>query len=128
MPGPEPDDPSFDGDSTIIGDQPVMSILKSNKRPPRLEQAKGPGAPRVFALLNAEVIVGRAPQADVSIQSGMISRKHMVLKRNGLEFTFTDLESANGVMLNGVKAHSAVLHEGDTLQVGDVVFIFHEGD
>ena len=40
MPGPELDDePDFDGDSTIIGDQPVVSVLKSNKRPPRLEQA-----------------------------------------------------------------------------------------
>jgi hypothetical protein len=28
---------------------------------------------------------------------------------------------------NGVKAHSAVLHGGDTIQIGDVVFVFHEG-
>jgi hypothetical protein len=30
------------------------------------------------------------------------------------------------VYLNGVRAHSAVLHDGDTLQIGDVVFVFHE--
>ena len=29
--------------------------------------------------------------------------------------------------LNGVKAHSAVLHGGDTLQIGDVVLVFRRG-
>jgi pSer/pThr/pTyr-binding forkhead associated (FHA) protein len=52
----------------------------------------------------------------------------MSLTRNGPQFSCTDLDSANGVLLNGIKAHSAVLHEGDTLQIGDVVFVFREGD
>jgi pSer/pThr/pTyr-binding forkhead associated (FHA) protein len=42
--------------------------------------------------------------------------------------TVTDLNSSNGMYLNGVKAHSAVLHEGDQIQIGNVVFIFHEGE
>jgi hypothetical protein len=31
------------------------------------------------------------------------------------------------MFLNGIKTHSAVLREGDTIQMGDVVFVFHEG-
>ena len=38
-----------------------------------------------------------------------------------------DLDSRNGVYLNGVKIHSAVLHGGDNLQLGSVVLVFHEG-
>jgi pSer/pThr/pTyr-binding forkhead associated (FHA) protein len=38
-----------------------------------------------------------------------------------------DLESANGVYLNGVRVHSAGLFEGDTIQIGDVLLMFREG-
>ena len=57
----------------------------------------------------------------------LISRKHVVITKNGAEFRCRDLDSANGLYLNGVKAHSAVLHDGDAIQIGDVVFVFHEG-
>jgi pSer/pThr/pTyr-binding forkhead associated (FHA) protein len=38
-----------------------------------------------------------------------------------------DLESSNGVFLNGVRVHSAALHEGDVIQIGDAVLVFREG-
>jgi len=48
-----------------------------------------------------------------------------LLERDG-EYSFVDLDSANGVYLNGVLAHAAVLREGDLLEFGEVAFIFHE--
>ena len=90
-------------------------------------QVQGPGAPREFVLDLPEVIVGRSLHATISIDGGGVSRQHFSLKRNGPEYTFTDLDSANGVFLNGVKTHSAVLREGDVLQLGDVVLVYHEG-
>jgi pSer/pThr/pTyr-binding forkhead associated (FHA) protein len=50
----------------------------------------------------------------------------VVFRRQGPELQLADLDSANGVYVNGVKTHSAVLHEGDTIQIGDVVFVLHE--
>jgi pSer/pThr/pTyr-binding forkhead associated (FHA) protein len=51
-----------------------------------------------------------------------------MLKRGAQgQFTLVDLESRNGVYLNGVKVHSALLHDGDNIQLGTVVFVFHEG-
>ncbi len=98
---------------------------RSGKQP-LLEQVRGPGAPRRFPLAVAETVVGRGQQANVTIDSALLSRRHVVFKRNGPELTLVDLDSANGVFVNGVKAHSAVLHEGDTIQIGDVVFVLHE--
>ena len=37
-----------------------------------------------------------------------------------------DFESRNGVFLNGIKVHSAILRDGDILQLADVVFDFYE--
>jgi len=117
-----------DEDATVVGKLAPVPVVKPGKRAPRLEQVGGPGSPRSFELALDETIVGRAVQAHICVPSSLISRRHMALKKNGPQFSCTDLDSANGVLLNGVKAHSALLHEGDTLQIGDVVFVFREGD
>lgn len=122
----EPDD-RFD-EPTTIGNAPLpASAVPRPKKPFLLEQVAGPGAPRAFTLELDDTVLGRSLSANISIESGGISRQHAVVKRTGPEFSVTDLNSANGIYLNGVKTHSAILREGDTLQLGDVVFVFHEG-
>jgi pSer/pThr/pTyr-binding forkhead associated (FHA) protein len=117
---------SYDPDSTIAGDVSVVAGSARAQKVPTLEQVRGPGAPRRFALSIAETVVGRGMQANVAIDSALLSRRHVVFRRLGPELSMADLDSANGVYVNGVKAHSAVLHEGDTIQIGDVVFVLHE--
>lgn len=115
-----------DPDSTMAGTIPIVSGMPQSRKLPTLEQVRGPGAPRRFGLALAETVVGRGNQSNVVIDSALLSRRHVVFRRNGPELSLADLDSANGVYVNGVKAHSAVLHEGDTIQVGDVVFVLHE--
>lgn len=113
---------------TTVGELPLATpVVPMHKRPFWLEQVAGPGAPREFTLELAETVLGRSLSANISIESSSISRQHAVLKRAGPEFTVTDLNSANGMYLNEVKTHSAVLCEGDVIQLGDVIFVFHEG-
>ena len=38
----------------------------------------------------------------------------------------TDNDSRNGVLLNGVQVHSAVLHDGDVIAIADNVFVYRE--
>jgi pSer/pThr/pTyr-binding forkhead associated (FHA) protein len=114
--------------TTVVKDLLVpASIRAAMKKPFLLEQVAGPGAPRQFVLELDEIIVGRSIQSTISVDGNGMSRQHLTIKKAGPEYTFTDLNSANGVFLNGVKTHSAVLRQGDTLQLGDVVFVFHEG-
>ena len=98
------------------------------KKIARLEQKQGPGSPQVYDLELIETVVGRSASAHICIDSHLISRKHLSFSNNSEQVTATDLNSSNGMYLNGVKAHSAVLHEGDQIQIGNVVFIFHEGE
>ena len=116
----------FDPDSTIAGDVSIVGGVPRSQRLPTLEQVQGPGSPRRFTLAIAETVVGRGQQANVTIDSALLSRRHVMFRRQGPELSLADLDSANGVYVTGVKAHSAVLHEGDTIQIGDVVFILHE--
>ncbi len=102
--------------------------LSTEQTPSILEMVQGPGAPRNYELHRTEYVVGRSIECDLPINSTDLSRKHVALRRmpSG-QFNLVDLESRNGVYVNGVKIHSAVLHDGDSVQMGSILFVFHEG-
>lgn len=89
-----------------------------------LEMVKGPGAPRLYKLLLPSMLVGRDAAADIWVESMELSRRHLRVNRVGDEYMAVDQESRNGVFLNGVKVHSAVLRDGDQLQLADTVFLY----
>ncbi|HEY3762793.1 MAG TPA: FHA domain-containing protein [Verrucomicrobiae bacterium] len=91
-----------------------------------LEQIEGEGSPRQIPLERPQLVIGRG-EADVPLTSLRASRQHAILTLKGMDFTIRDNESHNGIFLNGVKIHSAILRDGDVLQVADCAFIFREG-
>jgi len=115
-----------DATSTASKSRTTMKAMKKAK-PFFLEQVEGPGGRREFILDQDVMTVGRLPESEVRLDSNEVSRKHMLLKKIGDEYACTDMESHNGVFLNGIKIHSATLREGDTIQLGDVILIYHEG-
>ena len=117
----------FDSDPTIVGEPSALAAPGAVRRPPRLELVQGAGAPREFALLCEETVIGRSAQATICIESLLLSRRHVALRRTGPELRLVDLQSANGVYLNGVRVHSAALFDGDTIQIGDVLLLYREG-
>jgi len=92
-----------------------------------LEQIEGDGSPRVILLEGDELIIGRGNDAQVRLTSKSVSRHHAILRVRGTDCTLYDNNSNNGVFLNGVKVHSAVLRDGDAILVGDNEFIYGEG-
>jgi pSer/pThr/pTyr-binding forkhead associated (FHA) protein len=93
---------------------------------PFLELIKGPGAPRRFILNKPEMIAGRDEQADIPLPSANGSRRHARITCRPHEVAIHDFESRNGVFLNGIKVHSAILRDGDVVQLADFVFEFCE--
>jgi two-component system response regulator AtoC len=116
-----------DATSTASKSRTTMKAMKKIIKPFILEQVEGPGGRREFVLSQDVIVVGRLPDSGVQLDSNEVSRKHMLLKKIGNEYACTDMESHNGVFLNGVKIHSATLREGDTIQLGDIILIYHEG-
>jgi len=93
----------------------------------RLDLVQGPGAPAELPLGAAEIVVGRSDDADLQVASPLLSRRHLLFRKADGRVRCEDLDSANGMYLNGVRAHAADLYEGDTIQIGDVVLVFREG-
>lgn len=114
------EDTTIDAQFGIVG-------MERDRRSHWIEQVEGPGARCEYELSESECVIGRSAQATICISSGLLSRKHMRLFRDENEIRCEDLHSMNGIYLNGIKIHSAILRDGDAIQLGDVVFLFHEG-
>ena len=112
---------------TVVGGVPVVVVQKRAK-PFALRQIKGPGATRECLLELDEVVVGRGTDVQLILDSAAVSRRHARLVRAGDTYRVEDLESANGVYVNGEKSSTfTTLADGDSLQIGDAVFIYQQG-
>jgi pSer/pThr/pTyr-binding forkhead associated (FHA) protein len=92
-----------------------------------LEQVQGDGSPRQIPLDQPQLVIGRGEDAGIPLASRRASRQHAILTRKGTDYVIRDNDSHNGIYLNGVKIHSAILRDGDVVQVADCAFIFREG-
>ena len=104
-----------------------MEEVRRSHRPHVLDQIRGPGAPNQIILSADRMAVGRGPDCEIHIDSRGISWLHLLITRKGPEYACEDCDSTNGVYLNGVRIQSAVLREGDRIQISNVVFLYHEG-
>ncbi|MHB8535322.1 MAG: diguanylate cyclase domain-containing protein [Sulfuricaulis sp.] len=68
--------------------------------------------------LDKELIIGRAPEADISIPDRRISQRHarVVVSSDGTVFV-EDLGSTNGTCVNGKKITRQALSDGDKVQI-----------
>ncbi len=63
-------------------------------------------------------IVGRAAECDVQVDDHHVSRTHLRVAMAGGRWTFTDLQSSNGVFVDGRRVTSGAIHEHLTLRLG----------
>ncbi len=81
-------------------------------------------------LEREEVILGRALEADVRINDTKASRQHarirttIDLETNETKYVLTDLNSKNGVLLNGHPVTEETLQNGDKIAIGKHILRF----
>src|SRR5450631_926998 len=66
--------------------------------------------------------VGRAPDCELHIDSQSVSRYHALLVKGLCDVIIEDLNSTNGVIVNGRKVSRLFLRDGDTVTIGDIQF------
>jgi pSer/pThr/pTyr-binding forkhead associated (FHA) protein len=112
-------------DATITATVRILRRARDKQRH-SLSEFEGDGTKRIIALESAETIVGRSSDAHIHLSSKRASRHHAYFRLRGTDCVLVDNDSHNGVILNGVKVHSAVLRDGDVIQVADSIFVYHE--
>jgi pSer/pThr/pTyr-binding forkhead associated (FHA) protein len=115
-----------DDQATVAGGVPVYKVDKKT-RPALLRLVKGPGSPKDYALDLDEVIVGRSQDAHIIIESESVSRRHVAFERTNAGHLCRDLGSSNGLLVNAAQVQSAELKDGDSVQIGDALFMYRAG-
>ena len=95
----------------------------------RLVCLSGPDAGTEYELSKKTFLVGRSPGADININDSFASRQHAELHFIDNAYRLRDLESKNGVFVNGSRMASgatAWLEDGDSLQFASTRFRFHD--
>lgn len=80
-------------------------------------------------LAQPDMLIGRHSQADVRLPLPDVSRRHCRFFFSQGVWQVLDLNSLNGVFLNGAPIHQAIVRSGDLLRIGGFTFAVevHEG-
>jgi len=81
---------------------------------------------KIVELRREETIIGRTNECDVPLLSNNVSRKHACVGFRNEEYHIKDLNSTNGVYVNGVKIERCVLRNLDQIEIGGFKLVFNE--
>jgi predicted component of type VI protein secretion system len=85
----------------------------------RIWVSAGGAAPRSVPLAGERTVVGRSPDADLTLDDEAVSWNHLEIEARGQVLMANDLDSRNGTALNGEPLdRPRRLRDGDTLIVG----------
>jgi hypothetical protein len=80
------------------------------------------GGNPVTHVLSRRTRIGRATGCELQIDSSSVSRHHALIMVGTRETIIEDLNSTNGVLVNGRKVTRVVLNDGDALTFGETQF------
>lgn len=80
------------------------------------------GDRNISHTLSRRTRIGRAAGCELQVDSSSVSRHHALIVAGPRETVVEDLNSTNGVILNGRKISRAFLNDGDLIVIGDVHF------
>ncbi|HUG90135.1 MAG TPA: FHA domain-containing serine/threonine-protein kinase [Planctomycetaceae bacterium] len=74
--------------------------------------------PREFPLTRERIVIGRDAGCDISLPVAGISGRHCELRAEGAWWAIADLDSKNGIEVNGLRVGEQILWPGDVITIG----------
>jgi pSer/pThr/pTyr-binding forkhead associated (FHA) protein len=81
---------------------------------------------RIIELGDSDIVIGRSPECDIRFIVENVSRKHARVFFHNEEFMMEDLDSTNGLFVNGIKIVRCALRNNDLIALGGVRLLFNE--
>ena len=85
---------------------------------------RGPNAGSQFLLDQPVTSAGRHPDSDIFLDDATVSRRHVEFRLENGQFLLVDLDSLNNTYVNHEPVDSAVLVNGDEIQIGKFRLVF----
>ena len=127
------------GDPLVAGEpaeqvEPGATMIYKPKAP-LVEDAPPPEVERESARLDWEgrtmhvdkrrVLLGRSRECDIQVEDPNVSRRHAELRQEGSSYWIVDLDSTNGVEVNGKRVKRLKLEDGTRFTIGSTEFTFN---
>ncbi|MGB6355923.1 MAG: FHA domain-containing protein, partial [Steroidobacteraceae bacterium] len=106
-----------------LGSVPVAASAPAAPSPEwSAELIRIDGEHPVTHVLARRTRIGRASGCELQIESGSVSRNHALILVGPREAIIEDLNSTNGVLVNGRKVSRQPLADGDAVTIGEIQF------
>jgi len=77
-------------------------------------------------LASPQVVLGRSRECDITVSDPNVSRRHAEIRREDGSYWIVDLNSTNGVEVNGKRIERARLTHADRIVIGQTELTFEE--
>ena len=78
-------------------------------------------------LANSALVLGRSRDCDIPVDDPNASRRHAEIRHENGAYWIVDLDSTNGVTVNGERVKRAKLEPDDTVLIGTTELRFERG-
>jgi diguanylate cyclase (GGDEF)-like protein len=116
------------GDSeTVSIETPVDLYEGIITAPPALVVVYGSHLGKAFYLQQADQTIGRDASCDIHLEDDSVSRRHARISVAPAATRVRDLDSTNGLFVNGHRVREGELQDGDRLHLGETVLKYISG-
>ncbi len=77
-----------------------------------------------YEIDKRRTVIGRSKECDIQVVDPNISRRHAELRQEGTAYWLVDLDSTNGIIVNGRRLKRAKLESGDKVTLGSTELVF----
>lgn len=77
-----------------------------------------------YTLEHGRLLIGRSRDCDIRLTDPNVSRRHAEVRQEGSDYFVVDLDSTNGIELNGRRMRRGKLADGDVIVLGSTELVF----
>lgn len=79
---------------------------------------------RRHEVRSSPLVIGRSRECDITLDDANVSRRHAELRPEGGAYWIVDLDSTNGIAVNGERVRRAKLDNEDVIVIGKTELVF----
>jgi Protein of unknown function (DUF3662)/FHA domain len=83
---------------------------------------------RSHELRQPTAVIGRSKESDIRVSDPNVSRRHAEIRQDGSGYWIVDLDSTNGISVNGRAVKRAKLDDEDRITLGSTELVFRRSD
>lgn len=105
----------------------AIGLIEELRKEAWLRIVGGPLTGKQFILYRQQTVIGSDPGCDIALfKDPAIAPRHCIIEMSGAQCTLQDLDTPNGVVVNGDPVRRHTLRSGDIIQLGQTALEYND--